>query len=94
MKDQHYHFKDFMMDESFQPWALESDAQPDNFWPTWILLHPDKEKEIHQARKAIVEIYLTGARKEVVLLAPALRPEMEPARGDKAAIWTHISQAC
>ena len=93
MKYQHYHFKDFMLDESFQQWVLEPESQPDSFWFTWVSRHPEKENEIRQARQAILELYQTGARKEVALLASARRPEMATASQDKAATWSRISQA-
>ena len=93
MKYQHYHFKDFMLDESFQQWVLEPESQPDSFWFTWVSRHPEKENEIRQARQAILELYQTGARKEVALPASARRPEMATASQDKAATWFRISQA-
>jgi ferric-dicitrate binding protein FerR (iron transport regulator) len=44
-----YTAEDFILNDSFQAYVLESNAAEQEFWRTWILNHPEKEEEIIQA---------------------------------------------
>ncbi len=45
---------DFVMDEYFQQWVLHPDKATDIYWYQWLKDHPDKNAEIHEARKLIL----------------------------------------
>jgi transmembrane sensor len=64
MKYQDYSFKDFILDELFQQWVLDPDAQAGLFWEEWLLRHPEKQNEVAKAKAAILELHLAGLRKE------------------------------
>lgn len=93
MNYQHYRFQDFMLDEGFQKWVLESDAQAYSFWANWMLLHPEKEEEISKARKAILALHLAGVRKEAAARGQAPARAQEPTPDEQQAIWEQISLA-
>ncbi|MGV3503748.1 MAG: FecR domain-containing protein [Adhaeribacter sp.] len=64
MKYQDFQVKDFILDELFQQWVLEQDAQAGLFWEEWLLRHPEKQQAVARARTAILELHLAGIRKE------------------------------
>ncbi len=45
---------DFAMDEYFQCWVLEDDAEAAQYWQIWLELHPEKKKVIQEARDLLV----------------------------------------
>ena len=45
----HFTSNDFALDEKFQQWVLNPDADNDRFWNDWIKQHPEKQKEITEA---------------------------------------------
>lgn len=48
-----YTVKDFVLNESFQKWILESDAEAKAFWEDWVDEHPDKIELITEARSTV-----------------------------------------
>ncbi|MGY0408413.1 MAG: FecR family protein, partial [Polaribacter sp.] len=46
--------ENFIKDEYFQKWILSTDEMTDNFWENWLLKHPDKKKDVAEARKFIL----------------------------------------
>lgn len=44
---------DFVLDEYFQQWIVSPNEETDSFWDTWQLQHPEKEREIEEARQTI-----------------------------------------
>ena len=48
---------DFAMDEYFQSWVFNSgDESIRNFWESWLLEHPDKRREVAEAKKLVESI--------------------------------------
>ena len=47
---------DFVLNESFQKWVLESDDETEVFWEDWLTAHPDKTEVISEARITIQSI--------------------------------------
>lgn len=64
MKYQDFQVKDFILDELFQQWVLDADAQAGLFWEEWLSRHPHKQQEVARAKAAILELHLAGIRKE------------------------------
>jgi transmembrane sensor len=46
----HFNTTDFVQDEYFQRWVLNSDESVENFWKEWILLNPGKATQIAEAK--------------------------------------------
>ncbi|RAV30535.1 FecR family protein [Sinomicrobium soli] len=51
MKYSEYTTTDFVRDEYFQKWVLDSDAMTRNFWEHWLLENPEKRKSVEEAQK-------------------------------------------
>jgi transmembrane sensor len=48
---------DFAMDEYFQSWVFNSgDESVRNFWESWLLEHPEKRREVAEAKKLLESI--------------------------------------
>jgi ferric-dicitrate binding protein FerR (iron transport regulator) len=80
-----YSTEDFLVDESFQSFAAESDPAAVQFWQQWIGMHPTKETEFYEAR-AVLQL-LAGQqrpapsalkRAEVAKLWQAMQPVPQP----------------
>jgi transmembrane sensor len=56
MNFSNYSAKDFILDETFQKWTLESDREAKIFWDKWLNEHPDKADIITEARITILTI--------------------------------------
>jgi transmembrane sensor len=54
MEFQHYTVKDFMMNDSFQQWALDG---KDQFWENWIKDHPEKQAETEEAKRMLLSLH-------------------------------------
>lgn len=48
--------KDFVMDEYFRDWITQPDEEICNYWESWVMQHPDKKKEVEEARNIILHI--------------------------------------
>jgi ferric-dicitrate binding protein FerR (iron transport regulator) len=46
----HFNTTDFVQDEYFQRWVLNSDESVENFWKDWTLLNPSKATQIAEAK--------------------------------------------
>lgn len=57
MKDyqyyQHFSADDFVLDNDFQKWVLKPNQEYQHYWSNFLLLHPEKEKEIEQAKMMV-----------------------------------------
>jgi ferric-dicitrate binding protein FerR (iron transport regulator) len=49
-----YSLEDFLADEYFQQWVLNPEKDTARFWESWLLLHPDRQPVVEQARQLIV----------------------------------------
>jgi len=56
MKYIHYIEKDFIEDEYFQKWVLDSDSETRKYWENWILEHPEKKETVESAAHIILQI--------------------------------------
>ncbi|SDL96783.1 ferric-dicitrate binding protein FerR, regulates iron transport through sigma-19 [Catalinimonas alkaloidigena] len=54
MDYQHYNFKDFVQDESFQQWVYHPDAQSNAFWESWLARNPEKRPVVDMARQFLL----------------------------------------
>ncbi len=54
MKYTDYSEEDFIKDEYFQKWVLDTDPMANNFWENWIKDHPNKEEMVEKARRFIL----------------------------------------
>ncbi|SHG90339.1 FecR family protein [Flagellimonas flava] len=54
MKYCKYEVEDFVMDEYFQKWILDSDSLTSNFWENWISDHPEKKEIVEKAKRQIL----------------------------------------
>ncbi|MDD7886794.1 FecR family protein [Flavivirga sp. 57AJ16] len=54
MKYIHYTVEDFVNDEYFQKWALDSDAMTTKFWNSWMAKHPEKVSILEEAKQLIL----------------------------------------
>ncbi|NID12098.1 FecR family protein [Fibrivirga algicola] len=51
MKDyQSYTTDDFVQDLHFREWVLCAHPEQDNFWPDWLVAHPEQQETVEQAR--------------------------------------------
>lgn len=51
-----YTEEDFIFNESFQNWALQSDADDMVFWEAWIKKHPEKKAAIEFAKLTLLQL--------------------------------------
>jgi hypothetical protein len=49
-----YSVKDFVLNESFQKWILESDEEAKAYWEGWVNAHPNMTELIREARSTIL----------------------------------------
>lgn len=56
MKYTHYLEKDFIADEYFQKWVLDSDGETRKYWENWILEHPEKKETVENAAYFILQL--------------------------------------
>jgi ferric-dicitrate binding protein FerR (iron transport regulator) len=49
-----YSLEDFLADEYFQQWVLNPQTDTARFWESWLLMHPDRQPVVEQARQLIV----------------------------------------
>jgi transmembrane sensor len=70
--------KDFLLNESFQRWVLESDEVAKCFWEECLAAYPEKYEMISDARTHIETMhgYFAGLRKE-----------------DETEVWQRISNS-
>ncbi|SEC73022.1 FecR family protein [Maribacter dokdonensis] len=54
MKYDYYKIEDFVADEYFQKWVLNTDDMCDNFWQNWLKDSPGKLEDIEKARNFIM----------------------------------------
>ena len=60
MKYENYTAADFIEDEYFVRWVKFPDEQSDKFWKLWITSHPEKVKDLMQARHIITSMRYEG----------------------------------
>jgi transmembrane sensor len=66
-----YSARDFVLNESFQKWALDPDEKTSAFWEDWINSHPHQSEIIEEAKatiqsiKSVMEKNVACARDEV-----------------------------
>ncbi|MDJ1466631.1 FecR domain-containing protein [Cytophagaceae bacterium DM2B3-1] len=53
MKYLHYTSEDFALDEQFQQWVLNPNADTNQFWKEWLATNPQKQKEVSDAIELI-----------------------------------------
>tara|TARA_R110002049_G_scaffold151181_1_gene314741 strand:+ start:1676 stop:2878 length:1203 start_codon:yes stop_codon:yes gene_type:complete len=53
MKYKDYTTEDFIKDEYFQKWILDSDEMTNTFWSNWLLDNPDKKEILERAIKLV-----------------------------------------
>lgn len=70
--------EDFAADEYFSEWVLNPGSESDAFWIDWIERHPEKRKDIDQAR-------------QIVLMARSDQNGF-PSDGTIERLWTGITQ--
>lgn len=75
MKYKNYQLDDFIQDEYFQKWVLQSDAMTDNFWDNWLSRNPDKKDVVNEA-KQMVRLFASD--------------EDKLAKEDFDTMWQHI----
>ncbi|MDO5981391.1 FecR family protein [Flavivirga spongiicola] len=56
MKYIHYSVEDFVKDEYFQKWILDTDTMTSNFWNNWIVKYPEMKDTVEEAKKLILLI--------------------------------------
>ncbi|MDN5204267.1 FecR domain-containing protein [Fulvivirgaceae bacterium BMA10] len=56
MKYKNYTVADFIEDEYFMRWVKKPDERSDKFWKLWITNHPEKTKDLMQARHIIISM--------------------------------------
>lgn len=54
MKYINYTIDDFIADEYFQKWVLDSDAMCDNFWQNWLNDYPERRELVEEARRFVL----------------------------------------
>ncbi|WP_276165973.1 FecR family protein [Zobellia alginiliquefaciens] len=54
MRYNDYLLEDFIADEYFQKWVLDSDTMCDNFWQNWLKDYPEKVKTVEKARRFVL----------------------------------------
>lgn len=52
----YYTVEDFVKDEYFQKWVLDTDGMTSNFWNNWIAKHPEMKDKVEEAKKIILLI--------------------------------------
>ncbi|MEN8124970.1 MAG: FecR family protein [Bacteroidota bacterium] len=50
----YYTVEDFVKDEFFQKWILDTDNMTSNFWNNWMAKYPDKKDTVEEAKKFIL----------------------------------------
>ena len=53
MNFEKYQLNDFLMDESFCNWAVDSNCDDGEFWETWLKDHPEKMNDANEAKKML-----------------------------------------
>ena len=56
MKYINYSVQDFVLDEKFKVWVLQTDTRFDSFWDSWLAENPDKKPIVDEARRLILLI--------------------------------------
>jgi transmembrane sensor len=56
MNYQQYSVEDFVLDETFRKWVLDSDKASHNFWSQWLDEHPRKVETVRQAIELLRQI--------------------------------------
>ena len=54
MKYSIYAVEDFVRDEYFQKWVLNSDSMTDVFWENWLVDYPYKKAEVEKAKRLVL----------------------------------------
>lgn len=53
MKYNNFTVEDFVKDEYFQKWILNTDTMTSNFWKNWVAKFPEKQETIEEAKRLI-----------------------------------------
>ena len=54
MKYNKYSVEDFIKDEYFQKWVLDSDSMTDSFWNNWLADYPDKQEVVDKSKRLVL----------------------------------------
>ncbi|RYF72029.1 MAG: FecR family protein [Cytophagaceae bacterium] len=49
-----YTIDDFVQDSRFRKWVLCQFPEQDDFWPTWLVTHPEQREAVEQARTIVL----------------------------------------
>lgn len=85
MDHQHYRdysVRDFITDPSFIDWVKNPGSGYRIFWDTWLIQHPDRQKEVEEARQFILDINFDRhqlSEEEVALDHQRLKNAIQPA---------------
>ena len=50
--------EDFLEEEYFRQWVLQSDHETDEFWKRFLTTFPEKEREVQEARHILKSLYV------------------------------------
>ena len=56
MKYINYSVQDFVLDEKFKVWVLQTDTRYNSFWNSWLAENPEKQPIVDEARRLILLI--------------------------------------
>lgn len=56
-----YEFEDFVSDDAFIHWCLESDDETDQFWKAWMMTYPAQKTVIEEARQFVLDLHVVEA---------------------------------
>lgn len=48
--------QDFVADDAFTNWVINPDKKSELFWSDWLLLHPEKQKDVQEAIRIVKEL--------------------------------------
>lgn len=57
-----YHLEDFIIDATFIDWVLNPMSLHHKFWEVWVAQHPERSKEVEEAREFIRSIHFETHR--------------------------------
>jgi transmembrane sensor len=78
-----YSVKDFITDPSFIDWVKNPGSGYRIFWDTWLIQHPDRQKEVEEARQFILNINFDRhqlSAEEVALDHQRLKNAIQPVK--------------
>ncbi|EDM34204.1 putative anti-sigma factor [Pedobacter sp. BAL39] len=55
---EHFQVEDFIKDERFVDWVLQTDSPQDDFWQRWMVHHPQQAENVARARAILQSIHI------------------------------------